>query len=69
MMYLINRGFIKGDNPNEWYRDNWIIRYFDSEVEIFENKFDKRSGKYYKGNIDEIDMELILDEIDEEYFR
>ena len=68
-MYLINRGFEKGDNPNEWYRGNWIIRYFGDEVEIYENKFCDRTGKYFKGNIDEIDLDCILDEIDEEYFK
>lgn len=65
MMNLVNRGYIKGENPNEWFRGNWTIRYLGNEIEIFENVDKVKSAKYYKTKINEIDLETILDEIDE----
>lgn len=65
MMNLINRGYTKGENPNEWFRGNWTIRYLGDEVEIFENSDIVQSAKYYKAKINEIDLELVLDAIAE----
>lgn len=65
MMNLINRGYTKGENPNEWFRGNWTIRYLGDEVEIFENADIVQSAKYYKAKINEIDLELVLDAIAE----
>ena len=65
MMDLINRGYTKGENPNEWYRGNWIIRYIKEEIEFYENTEKNGLAKYYHGKLNEVDIELILDEIDE----
>lgn len=69
MMWLIARGFSKTENPNEWSKDNWIVRFFEKEVEIFENNCENKVGKYYKGNVVDLDFEAIMEEIDKDLVR
>ena len=61
---LINRGFIKTENPNEYVRRDWTIRISDDILEAF-NDPDKNKGVYYSGPIKKIDLEQLLIEIDE----
>lgn len=61
---LINRGFIKTENPNEYVRRDWTIRISGDIIEAF-NDPDKNKGIYYSGPIKKIDLEQLLIEIDE----
>ena len=61
---LMNRGFIKTENPNEYVRRDWTIRISDDILEAF-NDPDKNKGVYYSGPIKKIDLEQLIDEIDE----
>ena len=66
MMWLIYKGWKKSDNHNEWRKDNWVIRFLQNDVEIYEDNVENKVGKYFKGKIAEIDLGTILDEIDEQ---
>ena len=62
---IYKRGFTNKFGENTYSRDNWIIRFYDNEVEIYENVVEYKLGKYFYGKTNEIDLDLILDEIDE----
>ena len=47
---IINFGFLK-NSENEYVKDNFILRIFKDEFEIYEDKFENRVGKYYKGDV------------------
>ena len=61
---LMNRGFIKTENLNEYVRRDWTIRINGDIIEAF-NDPDKNKGVYYSGPIKKIDLEQLLIEIDE----
>ena len=61
---LMNRGFIKTENLNEYVRRDWTIRISDDILEAF-NDPDKNKGVYYSGPIKLVDIEQLLIEIDE----
>jgi len=62
---LQKHGFKLTESPNEWTKQVWTVRYDDSMLEAYTDiKFDK-SGRYYCGALDKIDLESILIEIDE----
>ena len=61
---LMNRGFIKTENPNEYVRRDWTIRIIDDTVEAF-NDPDRNKGLYYSGPVKLVDIEQLLIEIDE----
>ena len=61
---LMNRGFIKTENPNEYVRRDWTIRINGDIIEAF-NDPDKNKGLYYSGPVKLVDIEQLLIEIDE----
>ena len=50
---IINFGFLK-NSENEYVKDNFILRIFKNEFEIYEDKFENRTCKYYKGDISKL---------------
>ena len=60
---LLNKGYKKTDNPNEYEKNGWIIRLDGDKIEVF-NDPDKVPGKYYYNSINNIAIELILLAID-----
>ena len=61
---LMDRGFIKTENPNEYVRRDWTIRIIDDTVEAF-NDPDKNKGLYYSGPVKLVDIEQLINEIDD----
>lgn len=57
---LIARGFTQCENPGYWKKNDWIIRFFGNEFEIYE---DKELGKYLYGDLRFVDWNIILNEI------
>lgn len=57
------RGFLKSENPNEYVKGNWTVRWDTSLMEVF-NDPEKTRGVYYSGPLDLLDLESILDEIE-----
>lgn len=57
-------GFSESENPNEFKRQDWTIRIFGLDVEIFNNP-DKGDGVYYNGDLSLVDLEAIISEINE----
>lgn len=56
---LLNKGFIKTENPNEYKKDDWTVRWDSFNLEVYEDK----GWKYYKGDLLEVNLEEILNEI------
>ena len=50
---IIKFGFLRR-SENEYVKDNFILRIFKNEFEIYEDKFENRTGKYYKGDISKL---------------
>ena len=50
---IIKFGFLRR-SENEYVKDNFILRIFKDEFEIYEDKFENRVGKYYKGDISKL---------------
>ena len=50
---IIKFGFLRR-SENEYVKDNFILRIFKDEFEIYEDKFENRTGKYYKGDISKL---------------
>ena len=63
-MILLNRGYKKVNNLNEYVRGDWTVRFDNENIEVF-NDPDKMVGKYFVGPIDKVDIEQLLDEIDD----
>lgn len=61
---LLNKGYKKTDNLNEYEKNGWVIRLDGDNIEVF-NDPDKVPGKYYYNSISKIDIEILLNEIDE----
>ena len=55
-------GFMQTENPNEWIRGNWTIRFEGDFMEIF-NDPDKEIGKYFIGPAHKYKLRTILQEI------
>lgn len=60
---IMDRGFIETENPNEYVRGDWTIRFDEKSIEVF-NDPDKATGVYYITSILRRELEEILDEID-----
>lgn len=62
---LLKHGYKLTEDPNVWTKLTWTIRYDDFMLEAYTDiKFD-RSGKYYCGTLDRIDLKTLLTEIDD----
>ena len=61
---LMNKGFLKTENPNEYVKNNWTIRINNDTVEAF-NDPDKSKGLYYSGPVKLVDLEQLIKEIDD----
>jgi hypothetical protein len=63
MKELLNKyGFFQ-ESPNTYTRDIWTVRFFDNEIEIFDDPFQGGEGKYFIGDVDLIDLEAILEDM------
>lgn len=60
---LMQNGFIKSENPNEYIKGCWTVRTEADEMEIFNDPDNCKEGLYYKGKIHEIDLQILLEEI------
>lgn len=65
-LYLMKRGWIQKDSPNEWTKYDWTIRFYENYIEVFNDPDKVDIPKYFLGKKDEVDLGLILDEIEEE---
>ena len=61
---ILERGFQKTENSNEYIRGNWTIRLDDDQIEIF-NDPDKEKGVYYLDSICDINIVDLLNDIDD----
>lgn len=59
-----NFGYSEGYYPNEWKKKNWTVRFFDNEVEAYDNPLINTPGKYFHKDLDKIEVEDLLIEID-----
>jgi ubiquinone biosynthesis protein Coq4 len=61
---LLSKGFKKVKDSNEYVKKNWTIRPEGDMIEVF-NLPNRSLGKYYYGNINNIDVEFLLDTIED----
>lgn len=59
---IMQEGFIKSENSNDFIKGNWTIRLDKDMIEIFNNP-ELESGLYYCGPIGKVNLETIFDEI------
>ena len=58
---IMQEGFIKSENSNDFIKGNWTIRLDKDMIEIFNNP-ELESGLYYCDSINEINLsELFID--------
>ena len=57
-------GYTKTDNPREYVKANWTIRFDTEFIEAFNNP-DNESGWYFDAPIEKVDLEELLSEIDD----
>lgn len=58
---LSSNAFLKHESLNQWQRDDLIIRFFDNQMEVYEELNVKGIPKYY---LSEIDAEILSDILD-----
>jgi len=61
--YLLEYGFTRGENRDEWNKDTWNIRFFEDEMEIYEDINKEGGGRYLLTEIDAGILKEILEEI------
>lgn len=61
---LLNKGYKKTDNPNEYEKNGWIIRLDGDNIEVF-NDPELVPGKYYYNSTSKVDIDILLNEINE----
>lgn len=57
-----SRGFSRMMCRDTWFKDSWTIRIYGQDIEIYDSE--DKTGYYYIGNIDSINITPILDEVD-----
>jgi len=57
-------GFTRGENPNEFTKNDWTIRTDGSKVEVFNNP-DKGIGRYFITPVNKLDIEQLVLDIEE----
>ena len=60
---LQENAFKQMENPDEWVKNEWTVRFFEDEMEIFEQLSIKGIGRYLLTDIDLSILEEILEEI------
>lgn len=53
-------GFIKGEEPNSWVKDNWIVRFDSKLIEYIEDLDKVDNPRYFVDSIKTSDIEGIL---------
>lgn len=61
---IMQEGFIKSENSNDFIKGNWTIRLDKDMIEIFNNP-ELESGLYYCGKIGRVDMTTLFESIRE----
>ena len=60
---LKENGFVAGDFPCEFVKDNWTIRLDDDIMEVFSGLEDMGVGFYWSGELSIDNLNLILEDI------
>ena len=59
---IMQEGFIKSENSNDFIKGNWTIRLDKDMIEIFNNP-ELENGLYYCEPIGKVDLQAVLDDI------
>lgn len=57
-------GYLTTDNPREYVKANWTIRFDTEFIEAFDDP-DESGGWYFSSPINKVDLEQLLSEIDD----
>lgn len=44
--FLLNHGFVKDEETNNWCREGWVIRLFEKKIEAYQELSDKHPARY-----------------------
>lgn len=59
---ITKAGFVREGKRDIWTRGSWTIRFFEDDIEIYDSP--EESAFYYVGNVNYIDINLILADVD-----
>lgn len=57
-------GYNQEDSTKEWHKDDWTVRLYETEMEIFNSEDSKIGGKYYKDEATLENLEKALQQIE-----
>lgn len=60
---LSGNDFVRGENLDEWSRGRWTVRFFEDEMEIYENPDVEGHGRYLLTEIDADTLEEVLEDM------
>ena len=66
---LLKYGWVKSENQNEWSKYDWTTRILDNQVEIYNDIDKNKYPRYFSAKLGEIDFEIILEAIEENYLE
>ena len=56
------RGFSRMICRDTWTKGSWSVRFYEYDVEIYDDV--DKTGYYFMGNVNSLNIEPIMDEID-----
>jgi len=61
--YLIESGFVDGENEREYVYGSWTIRLYDDLIEVYDGVEEGQSGAYWVGENTWENLIIIVEEV------